>query len=73
VGRKARPDATANPTKENILRRETISHSILLILSNLLDFDAALQRRTLRRGEPMAAAASSARSASDTRAPVKRR
>jgi hypothetical protein len=37
VGRKARPDATANPTKENILRRETISHSILLIMSNLLD------------------------------------
>jgi hypothetical protein len=39
VGGTARPKATATPRSENILRRETISHSILSIIFNLLDFD----------------------------------
>jgi hypothetical protein len=36
VGGTARPNATATPRSENILRRETISHSILSIIFDLL-------------------------------------
>jgi hypothetical protein len=39
VDRTARPNATATPKSENILRRETISDSILSIIFDLLDFD----------------------------------
>jgi hypothetical protein len=43
----ARPNATAIPKSENILRRETISHSILSIIFDLLDFDDGAGRGTV--------------------------
>jgi hypothetical protein len=45
LGRATTPDAIANPRRENILRREIISLSIISIISNLLDFDVLAQSR----------------------------